>query len=279
MKAKILIITVLLSFQMQFVFAQCISVELSVSWNIGYDIFKKDSSVIIPKLHITYRNISGSNYYFLKVSDSRNGLPMIPYAGSVHPFDFDDYLRWRDDYLGRAMSHNNYANQNFHVTIGGMPLFSAGWFVISDSLYFGEEQEVEIESINSNLADIYEYIYRINNSEYEIKKIYFPPSDVTPENILGAVKDQFVFLKPGETSIDIYNLIGFKLVEGCFTFIINQSCFKNYVLTESWDWENNQSRNKQEIKLPLKVGEYELYTGDFLTNQVRVSFPGIKQEK
>jgi hypothetical protein len=279
MKVKILLIVVLLFFQMQFIFSQCISIELSVTWKMGSDIFKEDSSVNIPQLHITYRNITDTNYYFLKVSDSRNGLPMTPYAGSLHPANCYDYFRWHNDYLGRAKSHNIYTNQNFHVQIGGMPLFSEGWFVVSDSLYFGEEQEFEIDFINSNLSDIYEYMYRSNNSEYVVKKLYFTSSDVTPENISGAVKDQFVFLKPCETYIDTYNLTGFKLVEGCFTFMINQNSIKDYVLIDPI-WDSNLSYwNEQRMELPLIVGEYELFTGYFLTNQVRVSFPGIKEKE
>ena len=271
MKAKILLIMTLLFFQGQLVFSQCISIELSVTWETGYDIFKQDSMVCIPKLHIRYRNNSNTNYYFLKISDSRDGLPMTPY-NLLHPANAEDYLHWRHDYLGRAMSHDNYKNQNFHVLIGGMPLYSDGWFVISDSLYFREEQEVEIEYINSNLADIYQYIYRSNNSEYAEKKIYFTPLDVTPENILGSVKDQFVFLKPNETYIDTYNLIGFQLVEGAFTFIINQSFLKNYVLTDSF-WDNSQSYwAEQKKELPNNVGEYQLYSGSFITNSVTINF-------
>lgn len=71
---KKLIIVALLSIQVQIVFAQCISVELSVTWEAGYDIFEKDSMIHIPKLHIIYRNNCNTNYYFLKISENRDGL-------------------------------------------------------------------------------------------------------------------------------------------------------------------------------------------------------------
>ena len=270
---KKLIITVLLSFQMQIVFAQCISVELSVTRETGYDIFKKDSTTYLPKLHITYRNLSDSNYYFLKVSDSRNGLPMMPWGLMAHPSPIDEYLRWRNDYLGRAKSYQNYANQSFYVKIGGiMPIISQGWEVISDSLFLGKEQEYAIDVINDNLADIYEYIYRNNIFDYVEKKLYFSPSDLIPENIIGEFINQFVFLKPDETYIDTYNLIGFKLVEGCFTFSIHQSRFTNYVLVEpTWD-KNLSCWREHRIRLPDKIGKYHLYSGAFFKNSITVDF-------
>ena len=270
MKSKVLVIIALLYFQVQLVFTQCISVELSVTWKIEHDIFKKNLMVCVPLLNITYRNISNTNYYFLKVSDSKDGLPMMPYAGSLHPSNFDEYLRWRDDYFERAKTHGNYASQNFHVRIGGMPLYSNGWYVHNDTLDHHEEHEIDF--INSNLADIYEYIYRSSKSDYVEKKLYFSPSDLTPENILGAVKDQFVFLKPNETYTDTYNLVGFQLVEGCFSFSINQKSFKNYVLIQP-TWDNNLSYwTEQKMELPVKVGEYHLYSDLIFTNDVTVDF-------
>jgi len=267
MKAKTLLVLTLLSLQM---FSQPISVELSITWGKGHDIFSEDLEVYVPKLHITYRNMSDTNYYFLKISDSRGGLPSLPYAGSLHPSNFDEYLRWRDNYLGRAKRHGNYANENFNVQIGGSPLFGGSWEVISNTLNIREEHEIDF--INCNLAEIYEYMYRRDNDKKEIEKIYFSPTDVTSENILGAVKERFVFLKPDEIYVDNYNLVGFKLLEGRFTFVINQKEFTNYVLTEPI-WDENQSYwTEQRKKLPPQAGEYHLYSGLFFTNSVSVDF-------
>ena len=227
MNPTILIIT-LLSFQIQAMFAQNISAELSITWETGYDILKKDSMVYVPKLHITYRNLSNTNLYFLKISNSRDRLPNIVCGMSIHPSfsNFEEYMRWRTDYLARAKEYGNYVNMNYNVRIGGMPLFNSnGWDVLNDTVDYHKEHMGD--HINCDLENIYEYMYREKNSENETAKIYFTPSDVTPENILGAVKDQFVFLKPNEIYVDTYNLVGFKLVEGCFTFIINQSAFNS----------------------------------------------------
>ena len=257
------------------VFSQCISVELSVTWDAGNDIFKKDSMVFIPKLHITYRNMSNTNQYFLKLSNSRDELPNIGCGISIHPSfsNFEEHIRWRTDYLARAKEYLNYANQNFHVPIGGI----MSWDVMSDFAYFSEflnGKEMESDVINCCLENIYEYMYRDKNSKDEIAKTYFSPSDIIPENILSTIKNQFVFLKPNEIYVDTYNLVGFKLVEGCFTFLINQDRFYNYVLNEPI-WDNDKSCwIEQKTELPAKVGEYQLYDGPFLTNSLTVDFSG-----
>ena len=248
---KFIIITLLLSLQAHLLFSQCVSAELSLTWEAGYDIFTKDSMVYIPKLNIRYRNMSNTNYYFLKISDDRNGLPRIGCDISIHPSfsNFDEYMHWKTDYLERAKEHGNYAYRNFYVSVGGFFSYNRGWEVYSDAVYYSlfsdEEQESEDCIINCNLRDIYEYMYHGNSLKYEIEIMSFSSTDLTPENILGAVKDQFVFLEPGEIYVDTYDLSGFKLVEGCFTFVINQPTFMDSVLVESI-WDDTLSEWKEE---------------------------------
>ena len=268
MKAKIVFIIVLLSLQGYNLFSQSISVELSITWETGHDIFIDDSMVYVPKLHITYRNMSNTNYYFLKISDDRDELPRIGCGISRHPMfsTFDEFMSWRKDYRARAKEYGNYAKQNFHVIMWGHPAFIKGWDVISDSLYFGEEKEIEFEEINCDLQDIYGYMYHSKNSEQVFDTLYFSPSDIIPENILSAVKDQFVFLKPNETFTNTYNLIGFKTIKGCFTFKIELSNFFGYVSIDPFLWK------EPKMELPEKVGEFSLYTGTFHSNTVTICF-------
>jgi len=268
MNAKIVSIIVLLSLQGHNVFSQPISVEFSVIWETGHDIFIDDSIVCVPKLHITYRNMSNTNYYFLKISDDRDELPRIGCGISVHPMfaTFDEFISWRNDYRARAKEHGNYSKQNFHVIMWGHPYFIKGWDVISDSLYLGEEKEIEEDYINCDLQNIYEYMYHSKSDEQEFDKFYFSPSDIIPESILSTVKEQFVFLKPNETFTDTYNLIGFKIVEGNFTFKIELSNFFGYVSIDPFLWKEHK------MVLPDKVGEYLLYTGNFHSNTVTICF-------
>jgi hypothetical protein len=260
MKAKIIIITVLFLLQSQSLFSQCISIELSVTWERGGDIFKKDSAVSTPILNITYRNNCNTNYYFFKASPSRD--VSMAFNASLHhfnkPIDYQQNVK---------SSCKRGARGNFNVIMGNIPWYKKGWEALNDSI--DHNKRLSSEPINFWLNNIYAYFCSpIDYTDYEkFLPLAFESSDITPENILGLFNDQFVFLKPGETHIDTYNLIGFKLVEGCFTFIIDQKEIKDYVLGPGID-----GFGIMEIELPAVVGEYQLFSGAFNTNKVTVCF-------
>jgi hypothetical protein len=196
---------------------------------------------------------------------------MLPW-GSLLQYPIKEYLH--PDYLKRAKLHGNYDSQNYKVYIGGTPLYRQGWIIENDTL--NPENEHEINMINDDLADIYEYMHRrhcVNNSDLiQECKLYFSITDISPANILNIVKDQFVFLKPGECYVDTYNLIAFKLVGGSFTFCIDKNSLKDYVCTEPI-WDKKQSKYVDiHVALPPEVGEYKLYSGDFNTNEIIIQF-------
>lgn len=124
MKTKeVLIVLVLSLFSNLLAFSQFISIELSVKWTKGYDIFKEDSVICYPELSITYRNNSDTNFYFLKVSDSRKGNPMLPW-GTFYQYPYEEYLN--PDYKKRAISHFDYTNTKYTVIIGGSQSYNKG---------------------------------------------------------------------------------------------------------------------------------------------------------
>ena len=254
MKVKILFITMLFFMQVQ-LFSQCISIELSVTWQMGHDIFNKDSVISVPILNITYRNDCDANYYFFKVSPRKDGENMVLCLA----------LRSSSNYnkLEIAKLHANYANENYNVQIGGRPWYNMGWEIIEDTFEYYLNNPNKFPP-SCSLEDIYDYLYSENC--YGVKKAqhgYFKPSILTPENILsGTVTDQFAFLKPNENHVDTYNLIGYKKIEGCYTFYIGQDEIKKYVL----------GTDSIEIELPSVVGDYQLYSGKFNTNKVTVCF-------
>jgi len=265
MMAKKLSIVVLVFLQWQMLFSQCISVELSVIWEMKSDIFMEGSIVNVPKLSITYRNNCNTNYYFLKVSENRSETPSLLCLSSLHPSQ-----EKLDSEQIKKKLHGKYAKQNFNVIIGQKPEYANHWWLQNDSINTFEERLV-----NCHLRSIYEYIYeKINQQSVDKReplKYWFEPEDILPENILSSVKDQFVFLKAGESHTDIYNLLGFKLVEGCFTFAVYKNTIENYVLTTLYDSENEKYKH-QESELPTIVGDYQLYSGAFNTNKVTVCF-------
>ena len=249
MKTKKIFIIVLLLLQGNFLFSQCVNVELSVTWKMGYHIFEKDSIISVPFLNITYRNNCEENYYLFKVSPRKDGELML-FCNALRNFGDESKLKI-------AKLHGNFANERFNVKIGRIPWYDIAW-EIEDY-----PNKHPISNVGCFLDDIYDYFYddRFRKSNTR-NHSFFESSILTSENILsGTVQDQFVFLKPEETHIDTYNLIGYKIVEGCFTFYIDKNEINSFVLGLSEKYE-----------LPSVVGEYHLYSGSFNTNKVTVCF-------
>ena len=271
MKAKVLFISILLTLQCQLLFSQCISIELSIIWEIENDFFNKDSTVYIPKLNITYRNNCKTNYYFQKVSDNSDNLPPIGCAIMFYRSDDKE-----PNYLETISYYSKkYSNQNFNVRIRGGQYYGSSWDVFGDTAV-ATSAECGLSSIyhfiryDYNLDNFWKYLHLLSKCEQPVK-LQFNSSDILSENILTTMKDQFVFIKSGETFIDTYNLVGFQIIEGCFTFIIDDNTIKNYLLTTQYD--SKMKKNvEQELKLPEVVGEYQLYSGAFNTNKVTVCF-------
>lgn len=86
------------------------------------------------------------------------------------------------------------------------------------------------------------------------------------------IRNRFVFLKSGEVYTDTFNLSGFQLVKGHFTFFIGSNYLKGYVHTESV-WDNDRERFIQpKALLPGEVEGYTLYSGSFYSNKIVIEF-------
>ena len=73
-----------------------------------------------------------------------------------------------------------------------------------------------------------------------------------------------MFLKASETKEDVFNIACFDIVKGTYTFVLEGKRFKDSIFT---GWCNDEH-----ISLPIKVGEYKLYSGKFTSNSVTVKF-------
>jgi len=270
MKVRLLFILLLLLLQGGHLFSQCISIELSVTWHTGYHIYKKDSVVIIPKLNITYRNNCNTDYYFLKVCDNRDNLPNFICTILYYPSDEKPDCH-------KIMQYNikSFESQHFNVVMGGQ-YYGRFWEVYCDTIDITKPHYHHV--VNCRLYALSECIRLDNDSDYYFQMIKqgiikdrFEPSDVLPENILDSIKDQFVFLKSGEIYIDYYSLVPFQILEGCYTFLIDQDNIKDHVLTPEYDSKLKRAFD-QELELPAMVGGYSLYSRGFNTNKVTVCF-------
>jgi len=273
---KILFFTSILLLQCHFIFSQCISVELNVTWDEGVDIFKKETKSTIPKLNITYRNDCDKNYYFFKISPKNEDTPKLENCIiSLHPMEIppkkkkakQETLLNLNHYLNSVV----YTNQKFNVIIGIEPSIDIGWYITGDTI---GSYNKNADFIGCPLKYIYEIINPGYNRDYESIYAEFVFSDMNLDSILfGFFNKLFVFLKAGETFTVSYNLLGFQMVEGCFTFMLDKNIIENFVTNfPKLDFPSITSYNHKKIKLPPIVGEYQLYSGAFNTNKVTVCF-------
>lgn len=86
------------------------------------------------------------------------------------------------------------------------------------------------------------------------------------------MKDRFVFLKPNEVFVESFSLLGHYLLKGNFFFVLRGTSFDGSVLL-NYVWNEEKGKLEQlEAQLPHKIGEYELFIGDFKSSSVYVSF-------
>ena len=286
------------------------SIEFSIEWREKLDFtFKKieGKSIRPAYLHITYRYISDKPRYCLKVSEGQAGLPKIAFLFDIpssYPkdafprFDFGYFnhsyiigLESRSDYIMAAPWYIRAGADTTSFTYNKMDknLKEA----MTDPLavkMLEESTEVKVarDIIKANIfmtlfnvhLFIYSYLTEREEPEEEVK--WYCSSDITEDSIMNKAIDKFVFLKPGETYVDKYNLVGFQLIGGDFTFQLDNTRSLDYVETDPIYKEEEYGISHVDHftkkQLPLKAGKYELFTGDFLTNKANVYFPGIREE-
>lgn len=253
---KNLFVFIAILFSSMHLFSQCISVELSIFWKRESSPFSlTENDFCVPFLQITYRNNSDEALYFLKVSQSVNNFPEFVRSGTL--------------VNNNPTQYGNYSNTQFLVNLGASPHYLNAWEVIPDTLDPKKEHEIPI--INDDLANIYESLSDNYSDSLNEVKTHYTVSDIIPELILDKFKDKFVFLRAGEIYTDTNNLVGFKLLKGCFTFYISPY-LPTYVYTTPI-WDKNQSKYiETKSVLPKLVGEYKLYSGNFNSNKISLTF-------
>jgi hypothetical protein len=282
--------------------AQDISIEFSIEWKDKLDFqFKefKNGNIHPAYLNITYRNVSDKPLYCLKITEGEAGLPEILWFYDAIAYPAPRFLlNVNDDFFKRR----------YFVGFKSNPWYWMGltWDIRNDTTdieykiiketrerpvydivteggptgVIGGDTAILNDWLTENLYGIYHYIQDHYYPKIQKKigkdgkeQTYHYSSDITEDSIMNNSIDKFVFLKSGETCVDKYNLIGFQITGGTFTFQLDDTKSLDYVEVCKTEHTVNHYLIKQ---LPKKVGEYELFSGEFFTNQIRVQFPGIK---
>ena len=237
-------------------YGQNLSIELSIEWkHEESDIYSKLNNNEIPFLKIRYNNLTCDSIYLPKIYKNHSYLPQFTSGTIFAEFKLSDF------------NNISVPHTKWNVFIGGIPPNNIQWEVLADSIDYYSEHEVG--EINQKLSDIYDSVFRFgesNNTKYD--KI----SEIKEHQILGKFKEDFVFLTPNSNHTECYSLVGFKMLGGCYSFLLAVNKISEFLpIAPSWSAEQDKWIFK-EVKLPDKAADYHLYSGKYYTNKVTVIF-------
>lgn len=273
-KLIFIIIIAFLTANISTVFSQSVTVELSTKWNQHPYIFNQDSLVDTRELVITYKNDSDTSIYFAKVTENKHGVPPFPVL-SIRNFvpelremsrtDLHEYL---------AMHHNQFPDDSISVTIENYTPYSSGlWMTCGQNSKSERNVNLEIGDALGDVCDYMQDVYCKNHgceSYQEFNSLLrVSYDDITEDAILANEHDMFVMLKPGECYEDVFNLACCHVVKGTYTFSIMYRGTYDYVKVHDKVGGEVVINN---IPLPEKVGDYQLYSGEFKCNTLTITF-------
>ena len=248
-------------------FSQNISVELSTIWKkTEKKRWNKIRLAQTPYLILKYTNLCDKPIYMLKPSSS--------FDFSVNFMICSNEKELIDKkYLNKLQS--NYTNKKFEVVISGISDLNSKWVVLDDGQNYWEEYESSFQ--NLYLQNIYSNFYkdfRPNKQNHLSKDNIFI---INKDSISEEFKHHFLFLEKSESLIISYDLTGFQVLGGNYTFKLSTDESKNYVeTTNSWDENQKMWIYKKEF-LPLIVNGFNLYEGKINTNEISIKFGSLKK--
>ncbi|WP_340199035.1 hypothetical protein [Ascidiimonas sp. W6] len=267
-------------------------------------IWKKRESVVLPEnpifeqekqipfLVFRFKNQTGEAIYFPKpvISDIWQ-LPKV--NGSL---DVTDRLERIDNNSSLQSLYSKFHNHAFHVYFQGLDEYSGGLVLLEKSA--DEEEEIEYPMVNSELAVFYKILQtQLKLDHYNTgRRLHFflgtqkqlisykeaqqllQTIEQRPEPLLQFTelatktfsikdnKEQFIFLKAGESYEVQLNLIGFKLLGASYEFEMATKELKGLVYgAAEWDEVKKQWVRKK-LPLPASVGDFNCYIGEITTN-------------
>lgn len=248
--------------------AQDVSINLSIRWEDAPYIFNSDSIVSSPRLVVSYKNDSDRDLYFLKMSRGKYRLPGFPCGDLPH------YIAYKErDYTApkSQIRHHKYNGEKFVVELAISKHPNNCWLVWPENMI--EEGEFEIPRIDCTLSDITEFIVKKFHGGWgdTLYPRYFDLADITEEALASVSEKNFCFLRAGETKEDVYDITALWMVEGIFEFrIINEKFRDNVAVGENL--HDPSGVIYPTAKLPEKVGDYQLYSGELKYNPLTITF-------
>ena len=247
-------------------YAQDISINLSIRWSEGPYILNTDSIVQYPELVVSYTNNSNKKLYIKKSSNRPYG-----YVGFMHEIQ-SPYHRYENysyiSNLNNDVINKPYKNNKCIVRLSIEDTYRYARWCLKYENYIGKFENLETDQLNYYIDVVNQCIYReiLCYNDTEWGNLVYTQSDISKDSIWENRHNMFMFLNPHETKDDVYNLACFYILKGTYTFIIDSKEFKKDVVAGFAPWK------RIAIPLPEKVGEYKLYSGKFTSNSVTVTF-------
>lgn len=248
--------------------AQDISINLSIRWEDAPYIFNSDSIVSSPRLVVSYSNESDIDLYFLKIPREKYDLPGFP--SCVLHYDHKE-----KDCIGSESQiwYRNYNGKEFVVQLplsGQMECWWAYPKCLEEDLNDGEEYRYP--DIDCTLSYITNFIMKKFHAEWSDTSStqYLCVVDTIDDISLAENEKIFCFLRSGETTEDVYDITALWMVKGIFEFVIVKKL--SGVVIVDGNAHNPNGVIIPTAKLPEKVGDYQLYSGEFKCNTLTITF-------
>ncbi|MCQ2306514.1 MAG: hypothetical protein MJ000_02980 [Bacteroidales bacterium] len=253
--------------------AQDISINLSIRWEDAPYIFNSDSIVSSPRLVLSYSNESNRDLYFLKIPREKHNLPGFPCGQLVNCIVYiePDYTATKSQ-----IWFDNYYGEEFIVELSFSRSPDECWWVLpkclKENLKYGEENKYRCPEIDCTLSYITDFIMKKIHTEWSdtLSTQYLCVVDTIDDISLTEDEKIFCFLRSGETKEDVYDINALWMAKGIFEFVIAKKL--SGVVIVDGNANNPSGVIYPTAKLPKKVGDYQLYSGEFKCNPLTITF-------
>ena len=126
--------------------------------------------------------------------------------------------------------------------------------------------------INDDLKYIYELLAKQLRIEigFDLNSCPSKDEEMEEDMLIKKYKRNFIFLKKGKAFTEHYNLIAFCVLGGNFEFGIHTVYFYDCIYGDA-SWNEDLKRwVLKKMALPKHLNGYNLYSGLFLTNTVKL---------
>ena len=225
------------------------------------------------RLKISYENKTDSAIYFNKVVKdiqigNNIGFPQFNGSSLYNP-------------PKKSISSINYSNDTSVIVI---PLnLNDPWRVFSDSIYSYNTRNSLLED---DLEIFYDSLYYNSLSEKSAssftslywkhtlgrRREFINDFNAHQTDSLIKYNDFFVFLKPGETYSDYFDMSGFVYFKGHYCFMVKKNYWSDSIVVDV-KYNDELKRNLQVTEpLPNSIGIYKLYSRPVISNVLYVDF-------